>query len=219
MGLDGRGASHKQQTAGECIPPPSELLHKRHTRQTMAPMRGGAPGDAHVDETREAVGHGVVLEAAFAILAIVAAILDGDDREGREAPGGIRGNRQVVEGVADELQLAGPVVGDGHRRGVGVAVGRRDVHEDLPLGAHGLIGWLERGIIAPEDPAVGHSHLELELASLRVAAVGEVGVDAVFGPDHEVAVALGVRCKAGLGFSINSDFGSNTYTKTLVWFR
>jgi hypothetical protein len=26
----------------------SKPLHKRHTRQTMAPMRGGAPGDAYL---------------------------------------------------------------------------------------------------------------------------------------------------------------------------
>jgi hypothetical protein len=36
---------------GECIPPPSEPLHKRHTRQTMAPMRGGASGDAYRTST------------------------------------------------------------------------------------------------------------------------------------------------------------------------
>jgi hypothetical protein len=64
----------------------------------------------------EPVGHRVVLETAFAVLAVVAAVLHGDGDERRAAADSSLGNREVVERVAHELHRAGAIVDDEKRR-------------------------------------------------------------------------------------------------------
>ena len=52
--------------------------------------------DFVVDKAGEAVGHGVVLEAAFAFLAVIAAVLDGDGDERGKLALRVFGHGKVV---------------------------------------------------------------------------------------------------------------------------
>ena len=68
----------------------------------------GQHGGQHfvIDEAGEAIGHGVVFEAALAVFAVVAAVFDGDGDEGRQLAIRVFGDRQVIERVADQVELA-----------------------------------------------------------------------------------------------------------------
>ena len=158
-----------------------------------------------VNESREPVRHRVVFEAALAVLSVVTPVFDRDHDEGRQAPLGVLRDRQVVESIADELELAGAVVGHQNGGRGAIAVGRRDVNEDFPLGPDGFFHGLQRGVVAAEEFAVGQSHLEFELSTLGIAPIGEVWVDGVTGANDVVAIAR----RAGI-FGAGSEEATGT---------
>ena len=106
---------------------------------------------------------------------------------------GVRRDRQIVQRVAHQVEATRPVERHEHRRLRAVFVGGRHVDKNLPLLAHRLPG-IERGIVAAEDLAVGQPHRELEVFSLGIAPVREIGIDLVVGADDDVAIAF----RAGL---------------------
>src|SRR6266516_4297250 len=118
-----------------------------------------------MDESGQAVGHGVVFETALAVLAIVAAVLNGNRDERRQLAIRILRNGQIVERVAHQVELAGSVMND-ENRGLGaIYIGGRHIDKDTSLFSHRLLLRLECRIVASEDFAVSQPHRELEVLS------------------------------------------------------
>jgi hypothetical protein len=63
-----------------------------------------------------------------------------------------------------------------------VLVLSRHIDKNLSLGSHLLPRGIESLVIAAENFAVGQFHTELEIFSLRVAEVGEIGSILYSGP-------------------------------------
>ena len=153
----------------------------------------GPHGGQHFigDEAGQPVGHGVIFEAALAVLAVVAAVLDCDGDEGRQLAGRVFGNGEIIERVAHKLHLAGAVVNDQERSRRAVLVGSRHIDGNLSLRSHRLLRRLQRRVVAPENFAIRELHFELEEFPLGMTKVGEIRSGRVFGTDGDVAVAIG----------------------------
>src|SRR5439155_24908854 len=89
--------------------------------------------------------------------------------------------------------------------------------KDFPFGSHLFLLRFERLVIAPEDLAVGESHRELEIFSLRIAEVSEIRVELVFGTDGKIAIAfhagilrVSIRCHGGAAKKAPDKTKANT---------
>src|SRR5215217_1311788 len=143
-----------------------------------------------MDESGEAIRHGVVFETAFAVLAIVAAIFDGNSDERRQLAFRLFGDGKIVEGVADQFELTWSVVDDENWSFDAIVVTGGHINKDFSLFSHFVLIRLECGIGSRENFTVGESHGELEGFAFGIAAVGEVGIDLVFRTDGDLAIAF-----------------------------
>ena len=101
-----------------------------------------------IDEAGESIGHGVVFKTALAVLAVVAAVFNGNGDERRQLALRVLGNGEIVERVADQVELAGSVMDDQNGRFGAVFVGGRNIDKNLALFAHRLFcqaqAWYRR---------------------------------------------------------------------------
>ena len=102
----------------------------------------------------------------------------------------VRGNCQVVERVAHQIEAARPVQRHENRRLRAVFVGRRHIDENLPLLADRLLrdrAWnRRRGKILLSASRIENS----KDFPFGIALVGQIGIDLVVGANDMVAVAF-----------------------------